>query len=178
MRQPAAPAAPATLRNVYGWVGVLTVAAALAAATTTGQLLRRRNGRFRDRVLPAQPTADAMDPVLANLGVTVGDHVTLVQFSSAFCGPCRTTRALCADVAQRLPGVRHLDVDAEAHLDAVRALDIRRTPTVLILDGQGTVRRRASGAPTRAQLVAALAGVLPSAEQPAGPELGANASAR
>ena len=71
---------------------------------------------------------------------------------------------LCADVAAQVPGVRHLEVDAESHLDAVRALHIWRTPTVLIVDGHGQIRRRASGAPSRAQLVAAIADLLPQPE--------------
>ena len=99
--------------------------------------------------------------MLAGLGVTPGTPVTLLQFSSAFCAPCRATRVLCADIAARVPGVRHVEVDAEAHLDAVRALEIWRTPTVLLVDATLTVRRRASGAPSRAQLLAAVADVLP-----------------
>ena len=98
-----------------------------------------------------------MNPMLAELGVTADGPVTLLQFSSAFCAPCRATRVLCADVAARVPGVRHVEVDAESHLDAVRALEVWRTPTVLVVDGEGQVRRRASGAPTRAQLLAAVA---------------------
>jgi thiol-disulfide isomerase/thioredoxin len=95
--------------------------------------------------------------VLEKLGVIPGTPVTLLQFSTAFCGPCRATRVYCADLARAIPGVRHVEVDAESHLDAVRALDIRRTPTVLVLDAQGTVRSRASGATNRAQLLAAVA---------------------
>jgi hypothetical protein len=93
--------------------------------------------------------------VLAGLGVTAGT-VTLLQFSSAFCGPCRATRVLCADLVGRTPGVRHLEIDADSQLDAVRALDIWRTPTVLLVDRDGVVRGRASGAPTRDQLWAAV----------------------
>lgn len=102
----------------------------------------------------------AVDPTLVALGVTPGTPVTLLQFSSAFCAPCRTARVRCAEVAARVPGVRHLEVDAEAHLDAVRALDIWRTPTILLIDERGRIVRRASGAPTRAQLLAAIGGVL------------------
>jgi len=151
---------------VSGWTGPLVAVAVLVVATAGGLLLRRRNGLFR-AVTPgvnAEPIEAAIDPMLASLGVTPGTPVTLLQFSSAFCAPCRTTRVLCADVAERVPGVRHVEVDAESHLEAVRALDIWRTPTVLVIDADGTVRRRASGAPTRAQLLAAVAEVLPESE--------------
>jgi thiol-disulfide isomerase/thioredoxin len=140
---------------VASWTGVLVVVAALAVATAGGVLWKRRNGNFRES------GAMSMNPMLAELGVTPDGPVTLLQFSSAFCAPCRTTRVLCADVAARVPGVRHVEVDAESHLDAVRALEVWRTPTVLVVDGEGQVRRRASGAPTRAQLLAAVAELLP-----------------
>jgi hypothetical protein len=38
----------------------------------------------------------------------------------------------------------------------VRRLDVRRTPTVLVLDAQGMVVRRASGQPRRVDVIAAL----------------------
>ena len=158
----------ARLKRVSGWSGVLVVVAALLTSTAAGILWKRRDGKFRESppvrtdVSRAQTAQEhALDATLARLGVTPHTPVTLLQFSSAFCAPCRTTRVLCADVSAHVPGVRYVEVDAESHLDAVRALDIWRTPTLLIVDGQGQVRRRASGAPTRAQLMAAVAEVLP-----------------
>jgi thiol-disulfide isomerase/thioredoxin len=152
---------------VAGWSGVLVVVAALLVATAAGVLVRRRNGKFHESATvepapdPGETRDRALDATLAGLGVTADTPVTLLQFSSAFCAPCRTTRVLCADVAAQLPGVRHLEVDAESHLEAVRALEIWRTPTVLIVDGRGRIRRRASGAPSRTQLVTAVADLLP-----------------
>ena len=59
-----------------------------------------------------------------------------------------------------IPGVTHVEVDAEAHLDLVRRLDIMRTPTILVLDPAGRVTRRAVGAPRKADLIAALGEVI------------------
>jgi thiol-disulfide isomerase/thioredoxin len=87
---------------------------------------------------------------------------TLLQFSSAFCAPCRAVRRVSAEVAAMLPGVRHVEVDAESHLEAVRALEIWRTPTLLVLDAEGRVVKRATGVPTKPHLIAALADLLPS----------------
>lgn len=84
----------------------------------------------------------------------LGERATLVQFSSAFCAPCRTTRVVLDDVASREPGVVHLDVDAEQHLDVVRRLGIVRTPTTLVLDRDGREVTRATGVPHREQVVA------------------------
>ncbi|MEV4759152.1 thioredoxin domain-containing protein [Micromonospora sp. NPDC049559] len=112
---------------------------------------------------PATPTpvaAPVESGVLAGLGVEPGVPATLVQFSSAFCAPCRATRRMLDEVSGLLPGVRHVEVDAESHLDAVRALDIWRTPTVLVVDADGRIVQRAAGVPTKAQVVAALAPLL------------------
>jgi thiol-disulfide isomerase/thioredoxin len=95
-----------------------------------------------------------------DLGVALGARATLVQFSSAFCAPCRTTRLVLEDVAGMVEGVAHVEVDAESHLDLVRRLDIRRTPTVLVLDAVGLVRVRAAGAPRKADVIAALGHVV------------------
>jgi len=98
--------------------------------------------------------------VLTALGVRLGTPATLLQFSSAFCAPCRATRRVLAEVAVLLDGVRHLEVDAESHLAAVRTLGIWRTPTVLVVDAEGRVVRRAVGVPRKAQVIAAVAPLL------------------
>ena len=59
-----------------------------------------------------------------------------------------------------LEGVTHVEIDAEAHLDLVRRMKVLRTPTVLVLDPHGRVVRRATGAPRKADVVAALGTVL------------------
>ncbi len=92
----------------------------------------------------------------AELGGELGRRATLVQFSSAFCQPCRATRRTLGEVAAMVDGVTHLEVDAEARLELVRALGIDRTPTVLVLDASGRIVRRASGQPRRADVIAAL----------------------
>ncbi|WP_059006915.1 TlpA family protein disulfide reductase [Streptomyces specialis] len=86
----------------------------------------------------------------------LGRRATLVQFSTAFCRPCHATRRVLAEVADMVEGVAHVEIDAESRLDLVRELGIVRTPTVLVLDADGTVVRRASGQPRRADVIAAL----------------------
>ncbi len=94
------------------------------------------------------------------LGADLGERATLVQFSSAFCAPCRATRRVLGEVAGLVPGVAHVEIDAEAHLDLVRRLDVLKTPTVLVLDADGRVVRRAAGLPRKADVIAALGEVL------------------
>jgi thiol-disulfide isomerase/thioredoxin len=104
------------------------------------------------------PAADVLGP--ADLGQPLGEQATLLQFSSAFCAPCRATKVVLGDVAQMVPGVVHIEVDAESHLDLVRQLDVTRTPTVLVLDATGRIRTRATGAPRKADVIAALGAVI------------------
>lgn len=117
-----------------------------------------------------QPVGGAADPsaagvrldpdLLATLGVEPA-RATLLQFSSAFCAPCRSLRRVSSEVAALLPGVSHVEVDAESHLEAVRALGIWRTPTLLVLDESGRVVKRATGVPAKPQLIAVLGEILP-----------------
>ena len=95
--------------------------------------------------------------MVAEVGEVLGERATLLQFSSAFCAPCRATRRILADVAEAVPGVVHVEVDAEHHLDAVRRLGVLRTPTTLVLAADGTEVTRAAGAPRKEQVLAALA---------------------
>ena len=133
--------------------GVVVLLAALAVAAGLALVLRVVNGRFRARSDADVLTAD-------DLGGALGERATLVHFSSAFCAPCRATRSVLTDVAGRVDGVRVVEVDAEAHLELVRRLDVMRTPTVLVLDARGTIVRRGSGLPRRDQVLAALAPVV------------------
>ncbi|MFI5863516.1 TlpA family protein disulfide reductase [Streptomyces sp. NPDC051546] len=93
---------------------------------------------------------------IAELGAEPGERATLVQFSSAFCQPCRATRRILDEVAAMVAGVRHIEIDAEKNLDLVRALGIEKTPTVLVLDATGRIVRRAAGMPRKADVIAAL----------------------
>ena len=158
--------------------GLWVVLAVLLAATCFGLWRARTDGRFRDAGADAlewsgdstpltEHPGDAPDPaghtfVPALVAGAVrpdafGERATLLQFSSAFCAPCRATRRVLSDVAGIVPGVSHVEVDAEQHLEAVRRLDVHRTPTTLVLDAQGREVSRAVGAPRKEQVLSALA---------------------
>jgi thiol-disulfide isomerase/thioredoxin len=128
--------------------GLYVAAAALAAASVLGLFWRRRNGSLR--------TGGGVRLTAAEIGGDLGERATLVQFSSAFCAPCRATRRVLIEVAGMVEGVTHVEIDAESHLDLVRRLGVLRTPTVLILDPSGTVVRQASGLPRKPDVLAAL----------------------
>ncbi len=148
---------------------VLLVAVALAAAF--GLYRASTDGRFRgtrdlsagaegDVATPTPspaPSPTAWDSVAPAAEVPLGQKATLVQFSSAFCAPCRATRRILTDVAEVVPGVVHVEIDAEHHLELVRELGILRTPTTLVLDADGAETTRAVGAPKKEQVLQALA---------------------
>jgi thiol-disulfide isomerase/thioredoxin len=156
-------------------IGVLVVLGVLALATAFGLYRRATDGSLRAVEIPAD-SHDALPVPGAgagkgrahegdrigpdDIGGPLGRRATLVQFSSAFCAPCRATRIVLDEVAGMVDGVAHVEVDAEAHLDLVRRLDVRRTPTVLVLDADGVVRVRAAGAPRKADVIAALGTVV------------------
>lgn len=149
------------------------VVAAVVLALAIGALRAATNGRFR----PSREVRTALSHATENRaraaalgtwaevleavpGAELGGRATLLQFSSAFCAPCRATRRVLADVADTVPDVVHVELDAENHLDLVRALGVVRTPTTVIFDGSGSEVARASGAPRKEQVLTAIAGAL------------------
>ena len=143
--------------------GLLAVVATLAVATLLGLALQRSGRQLGRRTSRSMVGSQAGAPAAAvetlsaaELGSPLGERATLVQFSSAFCSPCRATRRVLGEVATTVEGVAHIEVDAESHLELVRRLDVRRTPTVLVLDPAGAVVRRASGQPRKVDVIAAL----------------------
>jgi thiol-disulfide isomerase/thioredoxin len=131
---------------------VWVLVGAVAVGVVLSVLKAWVDGRFRGK------SEDDVDRVTAaEVGGELGERATLLQFSSAFCAPCRATRRTLAEVEGMVEGVRHVELDAESHLELVRRLDILRTPTTLVLDSTGAVVKRASGAPRKPDVIAALA---------------------
>ena len=136
---------------------------ALVRASAFGVWRAASDGRFRGthEVRGAGGADVNADPVSvlpgADIDHDLGERATLLQFSSAFCAPCRATRRVLGEVADTVPGVVHIEVDAEHHLELVRRLGVTRTPTTLILDPEGREVSRASGAPKRDEVMATLA---------------------
>lgn len=135
--------------------GLLVAAAVLAAATLAGLWRRRVDGVLRT-VPGAAGDADGERLTAADLETELGTRATLVQFSSVVCASCDATRRLLAEETDARDGVVHIELDAEQRLDLARQLAVFRTPTVLVLDAAGRIAHRASGAPRRAEVRAAL----------------------
>ena len=138
--------------------GAVVVVGALVVVALLGGWRALRDGRFRGGRRPDDEVSEAVPGVLDGTpwAGDLGDRATLLQFSSAFCAPCRATRRTLAEVARIVPGVTHVEVDAEQHLDLVRRLGVLRTPTTVVLDAAGREVSRAQGAPSRQAVIAGL----------------------
>lgn len=132
--------------------GVEVLLVAVVVAVVLAAAMRWKNGRFAGSATDDE--SERLGP--EDLGAPLGERATLVQFSSAFCAPCRATRQVLGQVTQLVPGVSAVEIDAEAELELVRRVGVLRTPTVLVLDASGRIVERASGAPTRDQVLVAL----------------------
>jgi thiol-disulfide isomerase/thioredoxin len=130
------------------------LAALVVLSTGVGLVWQARTGRVREQ-------ADGGRLTSSDIGGVLGERATLVQFSSAFCQPCRAARVTLGEVSAMVDGVAHIEIDAESHLELVRHLGIMRTPTVLILDAAGRIVQRASGAPRKVEVLAALGRAVP-----------------
>lgn len=147
-----------------GVTGIVVLVVVLAAATAFGLWRRAVDGRFRsspddtarhdpvpatateEAVVAAATEADPASPFqLTDLGAMLGARATFVQFSSAFCQPCRATRATLTHLALAEDGVAYIEIDAESRLDLVRRVGVTRTPTTFVLDDAGRVVGRATG---------------------------------
>ncbi|QUH05427.1 thioredoxin family protein [Saccharopolyspora erythraea] len=138
--------------------GVWALLGAVVVALVFGLVWRGREGRVRVREGGAEVTL--YDKLPEELRTRLDDEpaapVTLLQFSTTFCAPCRHTRILLADFVGRTEGVRHVEVDLTDHPEWSTPLGVHRTPTTLVLDGAGREVFRVGGVPRRDELDAAL----------------------
>ncbi|UOY00916.1 TlpA family protein disulfide reductase [Blastococcus sp. PRF04-17] len=131
-------------------IGAGVLVAALVVSVVAAWWLRTRSGAVR-----AIGEGSVTTTVFQRLGVQPGAAaLTVVQFSTAFCAPCRATKARLQQLQATRPSLAVVHVDAESHLDEVRELDVRRTPTLFYLDRDGRVLGRSSGAPQAEELTA------------------------
>lgn len=120
----------------------------LALATGIGFRLKATQGRIKQK--------KGLQISAAEIGTSLGDRATVVQFSTTFCSSCRAAKVLISDVVSKRGDVKYVEIDAESNLELVRRLDIRSTPTTLFLDKKGFEIARAVGAPKRDQITAAI----------------------
>ena len=129
-------------------VALALVVALVGVATAIGFAWRAGQGRIR-----RTSSADAVTIE----GVALASGLTLVQFSSEYCAPCRATARVLEELAGERPDVAHVELDVAQRPELAARFGILQTPTTLVLDGGGHVRARIGGAVRREQLAAELA---------------------
>ncbi len=120
----------------------------LALATGIGFRLRATQGRIKQK--------KGLQISSSEIGTSLGERATVVQFSTSFCSSCRAAKVLISDEVSKQIDIKYVEIDAESNLELVRRLDIRSTPTTLFLDKKGFEIARAVGAPKRDQIIAAI----------------------
>jgi len=151
--------------------GLVVLAVVLAAASAVGFGLRARSGRFHEQKSTSSSSrtdgGDSAPPAgsgtlltAAELGASLGQRATLVQFSTEFCTYCGPTRELLSEMAATRDGVAFVEIDAADRMDLTKRLRVLSTPTVLVLGPDGVVERRSSGQPRKSELLAAVGAVL------------------
>ena len=131
---------------------VLIVVAVLALASLAYWWWSTRQGRVMTVTDPSSITA-------GDVGGPLGFHATLVQFSTPLCAKCPPTARLIEAIIHDDPRVLHVEIDASERLDLARRFDVMRTPTILVVDGNGLVVARMAGAPSESHVRDALAAV-------------------
>ncbi|WP_066040033.1 thioredoxin family protein [Herbiconiux solani] len=89
-------------------------------------------------------------------------ELSVTLYSSSFCGACTSTRATLDDLRPLLGDrVEWHEINVADAPDVAESAGILATPTVVITAADGTERMRASGVPSSAQVLSAIARALP-----------------
>lgn len=137
-----------------GFAALSLLLALVAVATAAGLLWRATTGRARtvrgrEVVRPGDVGAEPF-----------GGRATLLQFSTTFCTPCRSTARVLEALADDVSGVRHVEVDLTNRPELADRYHVLQTPTTLVLDGDGVVRARIGGAARPAEVRSTLHRIL------------------
>jgi len=130
----------------------LVVALAVAALSIVLAVLwRRREGRFDQAEGRFTP---------GDLGVVKIDRpsAVLVEFYGEDCAPCVTVQKRIGKIATEIPDVQVVSIDAGARMDVADRYEVRRVPTLFVLDPDLRVIWRASGVPSEDAIRNALLG--------------------
>jgi len=130
----------------------LVVALAVAALSVALAVLwRRREGRFDE-------AEGRFTPVELGVVKIERPSAVLVEFYGQDCAPCVTVQKRIGKIATEVPDVQIVSIDAGARMDVADRHEVRRVPTLFVLDADLRVRWRASGVPSEDAIRNALLG--------------------
>jgi len=122
-------------------------------STVLGLVWRARSGRVQRT---SQSGAASENRISIPDAPTFGSRVTLLQFSTQVCTPCKTTHTLLSSLADELDdgsgAIVHVDIDVTSRPEIANQFNLLQSPTIFILDGNGELQSRIGGAPRRADV--------------------------
>jgi thiol-disulfide isomerase/thioredoxin len=128
------------------------VAGAVVALSLAGAWWwRRREGRFTE-------ASGRFDRADLGLGWRAHPSAVLVEFFGEHCAPCVTVQHRIEKLAEELPDVSVVSMDAGERLDLAERYAVKRVPTLFVADENLKIRWRASGVPSIDAIRAALLG--------------------
>jgi thiol-disulfide isomerase/thioredoxin len=120
----------------------------VALSTLLGLVWRARTGRIH-RITSTGSTPGSTISIPG--APTFGSRVTLLQFSTEVCAPCKVTKTLLSGLASELDGgageINYVDIDVTSRPDLANRFNLLQSPTVFILDGNAVLRARIGGTP-------------------------------
>ena len=131
------------------WIPILV----LALASVFGFWWRQNQGQLKKAKGPHNFISKS------EIGIDLGSRVTIVQFSSAFCSPCKATAQIIKNLIKDMDDVAYVQIQSEENITLIEKFDIKSTPTVIFFNGMGMEVGRATGTPTNQQVLAAIASV-------------------
>jgi thiol-disulfide isomerase/thioredoxin len=114
----------------------------------------------REAKRAAAPLAFGHDLVAALAEAKRADKLVFVDFVTTWCGPCKEMDQLvytAADVVAAASGVVAVKLDGDVERELVRRYEVKGYPTLLLLDADGNVLKRAIGYTSVAETVKLLA---------------------
>ena len=91
--------------------------------------------------------------------VLESDVPVLVDFTAAWCPPCRVMKPILAELAEDLPGVRFVELDVDDNLETAGRYGVMSMPTFMLFRAGEPVLQLIGARPKR-RLSAELAEVL------------------
>ena len=134
------------------WLPILI----LALASAFGLWWRSKQGQFKKAAAASSPHKFVSN---SEIGIELGQRVTILQFSSTFCSPCKATAQMITNLVKNMSDVVYMQIKSEENLQLIQKFDIKSTPTVVFFNGHGMEVGRAVGTPTNDQVLAAISAV-------------------
>lgn len=130
---------------------LLIVVAVVAVSLALAWFWRRREGRFTEGT-------GRFDRTDLGLARRERPSAVLVEFYGEDCAPCTVVQQRIEKLADEVPDVSIVSIDAAAQLSLAERYDVRRVPTLFVTDPDLKIIWRASGVPSEEAIRRALLG--------------------